>query len=166
MKKLTLALTISLSLIFYSAGTFAATDTKTLTINVVVGCAATLTIDKTAINFANANPDTDPIIAASEGAVGVHVKIRTGAVSSATLSHQADGPLTSGSNTISINNVSWTATGTGFTAGTMSNSAPVSAGALAGSGDYNGAFIYTFVNSWEYAVGTYTTSSTYTLTAP
>jgi hypothetical protein len=166
MKKLTLALTISLGLIFCSAGTFAATDTKTLTINVVVGCAVTLTIDKTAINFVNANPDTNPIITAAEGAVGIQVKVRTGAASTATLSNQADGPLTSGSNTISINNVSWTATGAGFTAGTMSSSAPVSAGTLAGPGDHNGTFIYTFLNSWDYAVGAYTASSTYTLTAP
>jgi len=166
MKKLALALTISLSLLFYSTGTFAATDTKNLTINVVVGGAATLIIDKTAINFANANPDVGPTIAAAEGAVGVRVKVRTGAASAATLSHQADGPLTSGNNTIPISNVSWTTTGAGFTAGTMSSSAPVSAGTLVGPGDYNGAFIYTFVNSWDYAVGAYTTSSTYTLSAP
>jgi hypothetical protein len=167
MKKIFWSLTINLCfLVIISAGAFAATDTKTLTINVLVGCAATLTIDKTAINFANANPDTAPNIAAVEGAVGVHVKIRTGVATEATLVHLADGPLTSGSDTIAINNVSWIATGTGFTAGTMSSSAPVSAGSLVGSGTYDGAFIYTLVNSWDYAVGSYTTSSTYTLAAP
>jgi hypothetical protein len=166
MNKFLLTLIICLSLVLYAAGTFAATDTKTLTINVVVGPAATLTIDKTAINFPSANPDTAPTIIAAEGAVGVHIKVRTGATSSATLSHQADGPLTSGSNTIPISNVSWTATGAGFTAGTMSSSAPVSAGTMMGPGDRDGTFVYTFVNSWEYAVGTYATSSTYTLSAP
>jgi hypothetical protein len=165
-KKLALALTISLSLLFYSAEIFAATDTKTLTINVVVGDAATLIIDKATINFPNANPDTNPTIPATEGAVAVRIKVRTGSTSTAALSHQADGPLISGSNTIPISNVSWTATGAGFTAGTMSSSAPVSVGTLLGPGDYNGAFVYTFVNSWDYAVGAYTTSSTYTLSAP
>jgi hypothetical protein len=166
MNKCLLTFMICLSLVLYATGTFAATDTKALTINVVVGPAATLTIDKAAINFANANPDSAPTITAAEGAVSVHIKVRTGATSSAILSHQADGPLTSGSNTIPVNNVSWTATGAGFTAGTMSSSAPVSAGTIVGSGDHDGTFVYTFVNSWEYAVGTYATSSTYTLTAP
>jgi hypothetical protein len=166
MKKLTLALTISLSFIFVHELAFAATDTKTLVINAAIESAASLTISTTAINFATANPDTVSSIANTEGAVNVQVKVRTGVASSVTLTHQAVGPLTSGSNTIAINNVSWTSSGTGFAAGTMSSSTPVSAGAWTGSGARSGTFSYALVNSWNYAVGSYTVSSTYTLTAP
>jgi hypothetical protein len=166
MKKLTLTLTISLIPILFSAGAFAATDTKNLTINASVEGAATLIMGVAAINFANANPDITPSVANTEGAVNVQVKVRTGVASSVTLTHQAAGPLTSGSNTIAINNVSWTATGTGFATGTMSSSTPVSAGAWTGSGARTGTFSYALVNSWDYAIGTYTVSSTYTLTAP
>jgi hypothetical protein len=166
MKKLSLALIIGFSLVLIAGGAFAATDTKPLTVNAVVAGSATLTIGQSAINFPNANPDSTPSIPDSEGAVNVTAQTRTGATSTVTLTHQAAGPLTSGSDTIAINNVSWTASGTGFASGAMSSSTPVSAGSWTGSGSYTGSFTYALANSWTYAVGSYTTSSTYTLTAP
>jgi hypothetical protein len=166
MKKLALVLAISLGLFVVDGKVFAATDTKTLTINASVDATASLTIGMSTINFANANPDTTPLISNTEGSVSVLVKVRTGVASSVTLTHQAAGPLTSGGNTIPINNVSWTSTGTGFVPGTMSSASPVSAGAWTGSGVRSGTFNYTLVNSWNYAVGSYTVTSTYTLTAP
>jgi hypothetical protein len=166
MKKLALALAISLGLFGVQDKAFAATDTKNLTINASVDATASLTIGISTINFANYNPDTAPLITNTEGAVSVLVKVRTGVASTVTLTHQAAGPLTSDGNTIPINNVSWTSTGTGFTPGTMSSASPVSAGAWTGSGVRSGTFSYTLVNSWNYAVGSYTVTSTYTLTAP
>jgi hypothetical protein len=166
MKKLSLALIIGFSLVLIAGGAFAATDTKPLTVNAIVAGSATLTISQAAINFDSANPDTTPSIPNNEGAVNVTAQARTGAAGSVTLTHQAGGPLTSGSDTIGISQVSWTASGTGFLPGAMSSSAPVSAGAWTGSGSYTGSFSYALANSWTYAVGTYTASSTYTLTAP
>jgi hypothetical protein len=169
MKKLSLALIIGFSLVLIAGGAFAATDTKPLTVNAVVAGSATLTISQAAINFDSANPDTTPSIPNNEGAVNVTAQARTGAAGSVTLTHQAAGPLTSGSDTIGINQVSWTVglgSDAGFAAGAMSSSTPVSAGSWTGSGSRSGTFSYALANSWTYAVGTYTASSTYTLTAP
>jgi hypothetical protein len=67
---------------------------------------------------------------------------------------------------IPIGNVTWTASGAGFQAGTMSSTVPVTAGSWNGPGTHNGGFSYSLVNSWTYPVGNYSVSSTYTLTAP
>jgi hypothetical protein len=167
MKKLSLALVIGFSLVLIAGGAFAATDTKNLTVNAIVAGSATLTIDKAVINFPDANPGTTPSIPNSDGAVTVTANVRTAANGAVTLTHRADTDLTSGTDHIGINQVTWTvASGTGFVPGTMSNSAPVSAGSWSGSGSYTGSFNYALANSWSYAVGTYTASSTYTLTTP
>jgi hypothetical protein len=166
MKKLSLALLIGFSLVLIAGGAFAATSTDTLIINAVVQDAATLTIDETAINFPASNPDTTPNIPNAEGAIDVSAKVRVASAAVSTLTHQAAGPLSNGSDTIAINNVSWTASGTGYVPGTMSSSAPVSAGSFTGPGDKTGSFSYSLVNSWLYPVGTYTVLSTYTLTTP
>lgn len=167
MKKLGLVLIICFSLILFSGGAFAqVTDTEPLTINAVVAGAATLVLGTNTINFASADPDTVPNIAATENPVSVTARVRTGGASTPTLTHIADGPLTNGGDTIAISNVTWTATGAGFVAGTMSDTVDVSAGSWTGSGERIGTFSYSFANSWAYATGTYTQTSTYTLTAP
>jgi hypothetical protein len=166
MKKLSLALVIGFSLVLIAGGAFAATDTENLTVNAIVADSATLTISRADINFPDANPDTTPLIANSDGAVTITVQTRTTATGNVTLTHQAASNLTSGTNHIGINQVSWTASGTGFVGGIMNNSADVSAGSWTGSGSRSGTFNYALANSWLYAVGTYTASSTYTLTAP
>jgi hypothetical protein len=166
MKKLSLALAVGFSLVLIAGGAFAASDTKNLTVNAVVAGSATLTIDKAAINFPNANPEQVNPIPNNDGAVNVTVQARTGAAQNVTLTHQAASDLISGSDHIGIDQVSWTAAGSGFVPGSMSNSVPVSAGTWQGSGTHTGSFNYALVNSWSYAVGTYMATSTYTLTAP
>ena len=167
MKKLGLVLIICFSLVMFSGGAFAqVTDTEPLTINAVVAGAATLVLGTNTINFASADPDTVPSIAATENPVSVTVRARTGSADTVTLTHIADGPLDSGTDTIAISNVTWTAGGAGFVAGTMSDTIDVSAGSWTGSGEQIGTFDYAFANSWSYAIGTYTQTSTYTLTAP
>ena len=105
-------------------------------------------------------------IPATENPVNVTAKVKTGSASTATLTVLAAGDLTSGGDTIAITNVSWTATGTGFIAGTMSKTTAQSAGSWTGSGNRSGTFSYVLANSWSYATGTYTANATYTLTAP
>ena len=166
MKRLSLVLVIGLGLILIVGGAFAASDTKDLTINAQVSSRAKLTLGETAINFPDADPDTVLSIPAAENAVSVTVKVKIAAGSTATLTHQAAGDLTSGSDTIDITNVTWTATGGGFQAGTMDDATPQTAGSWTSSGNRSGTFSYFLANSWDHATGNYTVNSTYTLTAP
>ena len=88
-----------------------------------------------AISFANANPDAVPSISANSP-VAVTANVTTGANNTATLTALAQGDLISGSNSIAISNVTWTASGTGFSGGTMSKSTAQSVGQWRGSGTY------------------------------
>ena len=78
----------------------------------------------------------------------------------------AQGDLISGSNSIAISNVTWTASGSGFSGGTMSKSTSQSVGQWKGSGTYTGTLAFFLRNSWSYASGNYTQRVTFTLTAP
>ncbi len=167
MKKVSLVLVIGFGLVLMASSAFAqaATSTQTLNINAAVNARATLSLGVGAINFADADPDTVPSIAATENAVAVTAKVRTGSASTATLTHVGPANLVSGSDNIPIGNVTWTATGAGFVPGTM-NTVAQSAGSWTGSGNRAGTFSYFLANSWDYATGSYTASTTYTLTAP
>ena len=167
MKKVILVLVVVvLGLFLMAGGALAANDTKNLTVNATVNARATLTLGQTAINFPDADPDVTASIPAAENAVSVTAKVRTGSSSTATLTHLAAGDLVSGSDTILIGNVTWTASGTGFQPGTMNKTTAQTAGSWTGSGNRTGSFSYFLANSWSYATGNYTASTTYTLTAP
>ena len=124
MKKVSLVLAIGLGLVLMAGGAFAASDPKTLTVNATVSARASLTLGQSAINFPDADPDGTPSIGATENAVSVTAKVRTGSASIATLTHLAADDLKSGTDTILIGNVTWTASGAGFHAGTMNKSVP------------------------------------------
>ena len=166
-KTLRIIVFVGLSAALLAGSAYAASDAKNLTVNANVAARAKLALSVSAINFPDADPDSTPSIAATEGAVSVTASVRTGTGTLAYLDHLAAGDLVSGSDAITITNVSWTATGTGFSSGAMSKTNPgTRAGGWAGSGVRSGTFTYSFANSWSYATGNYTASSTYTLTAP
>jgi len=166
MKKTSLVLAIGLGLVLMAGAALAASATQNLTVNAAVSARATLSLTKSAITFPDADPDGTPSIPANENAVSVTAKVRTGSASTATLTHLAAGDLVSGSDTIAISNVTWTASGTGFQAGTMSKATAQTAGSWVGPGNNSGSFSYFLANSWSYATGSYAASSAYTLTAP
>jgi hypothetical protein len=166
MKKLCLVMAFVVCSFWVVGGAFAATDTENLTINAAVSARAKLTLSDNTINFIDADPDVTDPIPATENAVTVEVKARTGALSDVTLTHRASGNLIDGAKTITIDNVTWTATGAGYVAGTMSTGSDVAAGSWTGPGDYDGTFSYFLDNDWAYEPGSYSASSTYTLTAP
>ncbi|MGQ9922155.1 MAG: hypothetical protein ACUVRZ_12630 [Desulfobacca sp.] len=144
---------------------WAATDIKTLTINASVSARAKLTISPTTINFADADPDVTPSIPA-DSAVAVNARVRTGASSTATLQVSATNDLSNGTETIPISNVTWTASGSGFTGGTLSKTTAQDVASWTGSGNRSGTLSFFLANSWDYATGSYTTTAQYTLTAP
>jgi hypothetical protein len=143
----------------------AADTTTNVTVSATVAATAKLTLGGTTVTFDDKDPDTFPSIAANEGAITIVAKGKTTTGSNITLTLQAAGDLISGSDAIPITNVTWTATGGGYAAGTMSNSA-VTVGSWANSGNRSGSVSFALANSWAYATGNYSVSATYTLTAP
>ena len=129
-------------------------------------CSAQLTINMTSINFPNANPGAVSMVPANENPVAVTASVQIDDASTATLTALAGGDLISGSDTIAINTVSWTATGGGLLPGIMNKVTPVLAGSWTSSGTYTGAFSFFMANSWSYATGNYSQTVTYTVTAP
>jgi hypothetical protein len=166
MKKVLLTLVAVLVL---AGVAFAATDTKPVTVSATVSAIAKLTISSGTLTFPNTDPDTTPI-AATEGALSITAKARTSASGAVTLTVVSNDDLKSGAtDTIAISNITWTASGTGFVAGTMNKTTPQTVGSWTGSSTnagFTGTQTYSMVNSWAYATGNYSAALTYTLTAP
>jgi hypothetical protein len=143
-----------------------AQTTSTATVNVTVGvnARAVLTLDTSAITWNDADPDS--VSSFTSAPIAISTRARTTAGSTISLTVQADDDLTSGSDTISISNLTWTVTGAGFVPGTSSSAAAQTVASFSNSGNRSGTQTYSLPNSWDYAVGTYTAQLTYTLTAP
>lgn len=143
----------------------AATAGATVTVSATVSPKAKLTVGAASVSFNDADPDVTPLLTAT-AALSLNVRSRTAAASNVTLTVQSGGDLTNAdSETIPIANLTWTATGTGYVAGTMGTAA-TSLGSWTGGGNELGTQTYQLVNSWNYRTGTYSATITYTLTAP
>jgi hypothetical protein len=144
----------------------AADVSRTATATATVNAVARLTLSSTSLAFPDTDPDTTPAIPASGGAIIITAKARTTIGDTVTLVVQAADDLRSGLDTILATQLTWTSTGPGFVAGTMSKTAAQSVASWTSSGAWSGTQSYTLLNSWTYATGTYSTTLTYTLTAP
>jgi len=125
-----------------------------------------LTVSATTLTFPNSDPDSVPQIPASEGPVTITANARNEGTNQIILSVQASDDLRSVLNVIPISALTWTATGTGFTGGTMSTSTARTAASWSTSGSYTGTMSFLLANSWNYPVGNYGTMLTYTLSTP
>ena len=166
MRKLSLVGIVVLGLFLVTGSAIAATATSNLSIGATVANTAKLSLGSASIAFPDADPDTTLSIPSTPASVTVDAKAKTTTSGSVTLTVVTGGDLVSGSDTILIGNVTWTAAGAGFAAGTMNRTTPQSAGSWSGSGNRSGTFSYALANSWAYATGSYTATATYTLTAP
>lgn len=144
----------------------AATASSNLTVNATISATASLTVGNAAINFPDANPDTTPSVSATENPVSIVAKGKTSSGGTITLTLLASGDLTGGGNTIGIDNVTWTAAGSGYSAGTMNKTTAQTVGSWTNSGNRSGSLSFALANSWSYATGSYAASATFTLTAP
>jgi hypothetical protein len=144
----------------------ATTQTRTITLSTNIAARAKLQFGLSAMNFPDANPDSVPSNPANVNPLSVTSIGRTGSSQTATLTCLASGDFFSGSNTIAISNMTWTATGTGYVPGTMNRITAQTAGSWTGSGQRAGTLSYFLANSWSYIVGNYSTTINYTLTAP
>lgn len=142
----------------------AATDTVVVAVDAPLASSASLTLGVSAIVFPDSDPDTTPSVSATQNPVSVTANAQTNPGSTVNLNVRAPN-LRSGANTIAITNVTWTATGSGFLSGAMRTTNRL-AGSWVGSGTRTGTFSYFFANDWTYRTGNYTSTATYTLTAP
>jgi hypothetical protein len=124
-----------------------------------------LSILDTTLSFADADPDSQPSIVGIPNPVRISVRVRNNGANNWRLTVLAAGDLSS---SIPISNVTWTATGTGFVAGTMSRL--VAQTAAQGTGNVNparqGTFTFQLSNLWSYNTGIFSQTATFTLTAP
>ena len=124
-----------------------------------------LQVQPTTISFASNDPDAVPVIPAAP--------IRVSYIAQGTrripwtITIRAEGDLVSGASTIPVANISWQATPSPpFRDGTLSTVAQTLA---TGTGLINierGDLTFRFINSWNYPVGTYTQTITFTLSSP
>jgi hypothetical protein len=126
-----------------------------------------LSISPTTIPFAVADPDIVPIL--TSPTVQVTYRIRQNNFNPWILSVLAGGDLVSGSATVDISNISWVATPSPpFQGGVMSKT--VAQRVASGTGNVanpsQGQITFRLANSWNYAVGLYTQTVVFTLTAP
>lgn len=166
MMKAVWSATIATAAVMLVSTSVYAQTTQTGSINVTanVNAKAKLTLGAASITFADADPDVTATMVAS--AVSVDVKARTTAAANVTLTVLASGDLVSGGDTIGIGGLTWTATGSGYQAGTSNKTTAQTLGSWTGSGSPSGTHTYSLPNSWTYATGTYTVTLNYTLTVP
>jgi hypothetical protein len=144
----------------------AISTTANVTVSATVSATAKLALTSATVSFPNADPDTTPSIPASEGAITVTAKAKTSSSATVTLTLLAADDLKSGLDTIAISNITWTAGGAGFVAGTMNRITAQTVASWTNSGSRTGTQSYALANSWNYATGSYSATATYTLTAP
>ena len=146
--------------------TRAAAQTSTATLSADLGAVASLTLSAVTIAFPDADPDLVAQIPATGGPLLITAKSRASAAAQVVLSVQAADDLRSGVTVISASNITWTASGPGFVAGTLTTSSAATVAAWTGSGIRSGSQQFFFRNLWTHPTGTYTLTMTYTLTAP
>ena len=127
--------------------------------------AQVLQVQPATITFPSSDPDTVPVIAAAP--IRVSFVAQGSPANPWTITVRAEGDLISGASTIPISYVSWQATPSPpFRNGTLTTVAQTLA---TGTGFINverGDVTFRFVNSWNYTVGNYAQTITFTLASP
>ena len=144
----------------------ASAQASTATLSANVSTIAKLNLSTATASFPDADPDAVPQIPTIGGPVLITAKSRAHPGMQVVLTLQAADDLRSGVNVIPASNITWTATGTGFVAGTLSKQSPVTLATWTGSGVRSGSQQLYLRNLWTHPTGTYTVSLLYTLSAP
>ncbi len=126
-----------------------------------------LQVRPNSITFPTADPDLAPVVQAQP--LIIRYQVRNNDTGAWRLTVLAAGDLIAGASAIDIANVNWTASPTPpFQAGTLSRTVAQTVAAGFGNVPRPGAGTLTFQlsNLWTYAVGVYTQSIVFTLSAP
>lgn len=164
---ITMALTIP-TFLFFPSAIFGETVQVQLTIRADVRNVSKLELNSTTVQFelGRLNPDVAPMIESAASQITVQCKARASSNSDVSLTILAADDLISGSDTISINNIKWIASGNGFINGTLDKISPQAMGAWKGGGVFTGIIFFRLNNRWEYSSGDYITTALLTLTVP
>src|SRR6185369_16944615 len=122
----------------------AAGQTQNATLNASVNGLARLSLSSAALTFSDADPDTVPSIQAAQGPITLTAKARTSPNGAVTLTVLANGQLRSGVNTIPASNITWVASGSGFSNGTLSAATSQIVATWTGSGVRSGTQTFFF----------------------
>lgn len=143
----------------------AAAQTSTATLNAAFTGFVRLSFSTASITFPDSDPDTVPQVPAMPSIIDITAKARAAAGGTVMLTVQASDDLRSGTTTLPASMITWTATGSGFTGGTLSAASPQTVASWSGSGVRSGTQSFLFRNLWTHPSGTYTVTLLYTLTA-
>lgn len=126
----------------------------------------TLTVSQPTVAFVAGDPDTTPSISAAPIVVTVRVQQNSGPWH---LSVLANGDLLSGTSSIDVTQVTWTASpAPPFQNGTLNKIADQTM--ASGTGNVNpavsGSIVFRLANSWTYSAGLYSQTVVFTLSAP
>ena len=156
----------ALAVLMVSTPRDASAQSRTATLNVSINGLARLSLSSTGVSFPDSNPDLVPLVPGTPGPLTVTVKARTTLNATLRLSVLASDDLRSGVRTLPSSNITWTAAGAGFVAGTLNRATPQTVGTWVGSGARTGAQSLFFANAWSHPTGTYSLTMTYTLSSP
>ncbi len=157
---------VAFAIAFAASARDSAAQTRTATLNVSINGLARLTLSSAGVTFADSNPDLVPQVPATPGPLTITVKARTTLNATLRLSVLASDDLRSGVRTIPASNITWTAAGAGFVAGTLNRTTPQAVGSWVNSGVRTGTQSLFFRNLWTHPTGIYTLTMTYTLSSP
>lgn len=138
----------------------------TLVLLVSLPTQARVSFSATSVLFPDADPGTTPLVPSVPASLTISARARVPRNSQVTLTLQSTDELRSGVTTLPAALITWTATGAGFTAGTLSSTTPQLVGSWIGSGNRTGTQNFRFQNSWTHPVGTYSATFVYTLASP
>lgn len=149
-----------------ACGARAAAQSATATLSAPVTPLARLSLSTNSLSFPDADPDLVPQVQAAQGPVTITAKARAAPGGVVTLTVQAGDDLRSGITVLPASLVTWTGSGPGFVAGTLSTASAQIVATWSGSGVHTGSQTYLFENRWTHPTGTYTVTLLYTLSVP
>lgn len=136
------------------------------TLSLNVASQARLSFSSTTLVFADADPDSVPLVPGSPSTITVTAKARTTRNAQVVLTVQATDDLRSGVNTLPASLITWSGSGDGFVSGVLSQASAQLLAAWTGSGIRTGAQSFAFQNSWTHPPGTYSATFVYTVSMP
>jgi hypothetical protein len=143
-----------------------AAEGESLTVNVKIGSAAKLEINKDTITFIIRHKNKITQVPAAGNDVRVHIRVRRQNTDSVYLNIMADGDLVSEAGIIPIENVIWQASGCISSGGSLSKSASVRVGAWIEGGNKQLVFRFFLKDSENYPEGEYRGTILFTLASP
>jgi hypothetical protein len=138
-----------------------------LSVQATFGTRVKVVFDRTTVSLDTQAYDPDTVTMISADPLTLSAKARVEPNTRVVLTLQAGSHLQSGTDTIPAQKLTWTIVGPGFQPnGTANPNAARMIGQWRGSGDWTGTQVYSFEDSWTYAVGTYSVVMTYTFSTP